>query len=456
LPEPSARPVLVLVGRPNVGKSSLFNRIAGGARAVVDPTPGVTRDHLEAQAEWTGRAFTIVDTAGLGPVAPDPLGEEIRLDAERTLEAADVVLFVVDAAEGLVPEDRAIADRLRRLGRPVVVVANKADRAGASPAEFYALGFGEPHAVSAVRGEGVGDVLDEALARWGGPPSAPSGEGAAEAPARVAFVGRPNVGKSSLVNRLLGADRLLVSEVAGTTRDAVDVPWEAGGHRFVLVDTPGLRRPSRVETALEEASAQRSRRAIARADVAVLVLEAPLLGTEQDKRIGGLAVDRGVGLVVAVNKADLVPRGERARLEAVVRERLPFLEHAPVLLCSARTGEGVSRLVPLLAEVARGYRQRLPTPEVNACLQEALAAHPPAAVGGSPVRIYYAAQVRAAPPTLVLLTNRRQAVGPDYARYLERRLRERFGLRGVPVRLVFRVRPHRPVEGGRRTPRARS
>lgn len=441
----SGRPCLVLTGRPNVGKSTIFNRIVGQSRAVVERTPGVTRDRLYAAAEWAGCDIVVTDTGGLGGGDGDPFAPEVAAQARQALSEADVVLFVVDAGTGLLPADAEIADTLRRLRKPVVLVANKADRAKAGVEEFFALGLGEPVGVSAVRGEGLGDVLDRALARVNRPQEQPAPEPAgASPPVSVALVGRPNVGKSSLVNRLLGEQRLIVSEIAGTTRDTVDVPVELAGRAFVFVDTPGLRRPARIAPrSLERASAQRSTRAIARAEVVCVVLDAGEPCTDQDKRIAGLAVDNHRAAVVLLNKSDLLaPADLRAAVDGVRRE-LPFLSFAAVLPCSARTSAGLASLPAALASAADAYRRRLPTAPLNQCIRQAIAVHPPAAFEGKPVRIFYATQLRVQPPTIVLMTNRQGAVASAYARYLENRLRERFDLMGTPVRWLFRARQHR-------------
>jgi GTP-binding protein len=444
-------PVVVLTGRPNVGKSTLFNRIVGERRAVVEATPGVTRDSVYAEAEWAGREFAVADTGGLAGGEADPFAPLVWEQAEAALRGADVVVLVVDAQAGLCPGDRDIAERVRRLGRPVVLVANKCDRwGGAAAAEFYALGLGEPLAVSGARGEGLGDALDRVVAAL--PPALPKeDEARGQEPIAVAVVGRPNVGKSSLVNRLLGRERLIVSGMAGTTRDAVDVPWEADGRSFVLVDTPGLRRPARVDPhGLEHTVARGSAAAIRRAEVVALVLDATLPCTDQDKRIAGLAKDGGRAVLVLCNKADLLPPPARAGLPDLVRGEMPFLAHALFASCSARTGEGLERLPRLLGAAGDAFRSRIPTSALNQALRAAVALQPPPAHRGQPVRIFYAAQIASRPPAIALVTNRRGALGDGYVRYLERHLRERFGLEGTPVRWRFRVRAHRAlhVAGG--------
>ncbi len=451
-------PRVVLTGRVNVGKSSIFNRIVGAPRAVVEASAGVTRDRLEVPADWGGRRFLLTDTGGLAGGEGDPFAPLVREQAEVALGAADVIMLVVDASAGITPGDRDIARVLRRLGHPVVVAANKADVRGAEPYAFYALGLGEPLPVSTVRGEGLGDVLDRVVALLADPPRPEEG-GHAATP--VAILGRPNVGKSSLVNRLVGDPRLIVSPLAGTTRDAIDVPWEAAGRAFVLVDTPGLRRPARVARgSLESDTARRSTGALARAAVAVILLDANEPCTEQDKRIAGLVRDRGRAAVVALNKTDLLsPEGLEAALGRV-REAMPFLGYARVVACSAHTGQGLDLLAQAVAGAADAFALRMPTAALNQQLRTAVSLRPPASDRGEAVRILYAAQLRQAPPTVVLIANRRGAIPDSYVRYLENRLRAHFPLEGAPIRWVFRTRAHRaliaPGTGARRPRKTRT
>lgn len=437
-------PSVVLAGRPNVGKSSIFNRILGQARSVVEAQPGVTRDRVDALAEWGGREFRLTDTGGLGGGDGDPFAPAVGRQALAALQAADVIVLVVDARAGVLPEDAEIARQLRRLHRPLVLVANKAEGSQAVPYEFYRLGLGEPLPVSATLGEGLGEVLDAVGAALA--PTAPATPTAdvQEASVPVAIVGRPNAGKSSLVNWLVGQERMIVSELAGTTRDAVDVPWSVGGRALVLVDTPGLRRPARVARAsLEQWTARRSTAAIARAQVALLVLDAAQPCTDQDKRIAGLIRDRWRAAVVILNKVDLLAPAALTQVTARVREEMPFLDYAPVVGCSARTGWGTDRVGPAVLAAAEAFGRRMATAPLNARLREAIAINPPSGEGGAAVRIYYAAQVGTAPPTIALITNRRGAIPDHYVRYLERRLRGQFPLEGTPVRWVFRARAHR-------------
>ncbi len=437
------RPLLVLTGRPNVGKSTIFNRIVGERRAVVESTPGVTRDRLYAPAEWAGTSLVVTDTGGLGGADGDPFAPLVAAQTRAAIAEADVVLLVVDAGDGLLPVDRDIAAEVRRLRKPVILIANKADRRGAAVHEFYALGLGEPLPLSAVRGEGLGDILDRAVALLRQQPRADAlGQG--NAPTRVVFVGRPNVGKSSLVNRLLGRERLIVSDIAGTTRDAVDVSWQVGDQSFLLVDTPGLRRPARVaRQGIERWSAARTTSAVARAEVAVIVLDAAEPCTDQDKRIAGNVADRRRAAIVVLNKVDLIPGPALADVLMRVRSEMPFLAYAPVLASSTVTGQGLADLPATMGRVGRAYRRRLATAPLNQCIRAAVALHPPASFEGRAARIYYATQIRTAPPTIALVTNHRGAIAPTYVRYLENRVREQFELPGAPVRFVFRERAHR-------------
>ncbi len=443
-------PTVVLTGRPNVGKSALFNRIVGATVAVVEATAGVTRDRLESEALWNGCAFRVTDTGGLAGADGDPFAPLVATQTRAALASASGVLVVVDGRAGLQPGDRDVAEEVRRLGRPVLLIANKCEASQALAADFYPLGLGEPLAVSAMHGEGVGDLLDLVVERLGGQaavaPAAAQADVDAVLPVAAAFVGKPNVGKSSLVNRLLGSQRLIVSERAGTTRDAVDVPWCVGEARFLLVDTPGMRRPARIERhSLEHWSARRSARAVERCEVAALVLDASAAVSEQDKRIAGLVCDRGRAAILVLNKVDLLPAGGIAATAARIREALPFLHYAEVVPCSAQSGRGLQVLPGALERAAAAYRRRLTTSTLNACLRAAVATHPPASAAGRPARIYYAAQIGERPPTICLVVNRPHVLSAAYVRYLENRLRERFELRGTPVRFAFRVRRHRAL-----------
>jgi GTP-binding protein len=437
--------LVALVGRPNVGKSTLFNRLAQRRQAITEATAGVTRDRLYARVEWAGRTFTLVDTGGFVPEAASDLEEAVRRQAEAAMGEADLVLFVLDARTGATPQDEAVADRLRRARRPVLVVANKVDAPGVAPlaADLYRLGLGDPIAVSAEHGRGTGDLLDAIVDRLGPeagpPPDEPAPEGL-----RVAVVGRPNAGKSSLVNAVLGQERQIVHDAPGTTRDAVDVETVVEGSPLVLVDTAGMRRRARVARGLEGLAVMRSLRAIDRADVVLLVVDVGAGVVEEDQRIAGYALDAGKAMAVALNKWDLRPPGADAE-EAVraCRARLPFLAFAPVRTVSARTRLRLAALMRDVLAAGEAYHRHLPTAALNRVLEEAALSAPAPSVGGRALRIYYAAQVATAPPTVALFCNDPSLAQAAYLRYLENRLRERFPLAGTPLRLL--PRPRRPV-----------
>ncbi|MDP9070673.1 MAG: ribosome biogenesis GTPase Der [Actinomycetota bacterium] len=437
-PAPAHRPVVAVVGRPNVGKSTLVNRIIGRREAVVEERPGVTRDRKEVEAEWNGRELTLVDTGGWLSRADD-LGRQVSAQAERAIEAADVVLFVVDAAVGVTDEDDRVARLLRRAARRVVVVANKVD-SEAREADAWALarlGLGDPWPVSALHGRGTGDLLDEVVrllpeapAEVAAGTAAGSDDDAPTAPA-VAIVGRPNVGKSTLFNRLVGDERAVVHDLPGTTRDAVDTVVETPEGPIRFVDTAGMRRKSRVDTGAEYYSLVRALQAIDRADVAVLVVDATQGVTHQDQRLAERVDAAGSPVVIALNKWETLDAEAREEVRTQVADRLSFLGYAPVLKLSARTGRGVHKLVPALVQAIGAYHRRVPTAELNKVVREAQAAHP--TPGG---RVLYATQGATDPPTFTLFTSR--TVPAPYLRYLERRIREHFGFGPTPLK--FRVR----------------
>jgi GTP-binding protein len=450
---------VAIVGRPNVGKSTLFNRYAGRRRALVEDEPGVTRDSIAEEVELPdGRRALIVDTAGLDPDAGSGLPAAVQAQARAAMAQADAILFVVDAKAGLVATDETLARTLRRTAKPVGLVVNKIDHPSHEPrvADFARLGFAACHAVSAEHGGGAWDALEELVLRL--PAQAadeanPDADAAvdaretAEAGTRVALVGRPNVGKSSLVNRLLGAERLVVSEVPGTTRDSIDSHLEVAGRAFTLIDTAGLRSPGRRTRTAERGSALMTVRAIERADAAVVVLDASEGPTDQDVRVVALALERGRPVVLAANKWDLLAGQGEARateLEASIRRSLHFLPDAPLLRVSARKGSGVERIVPAAERAASAGLRRISTSELNRWLREAVTRHEPAmAQRGSrrrPLKFFYATQTGIRPPTFVLFCTDPEAVQPSYRRFLENRLREAFDLRGTPLRLRLRAR----------------
>jgi len=457
-------PSVVLVGRPNVGKSTLFNRLTESRRVIVTPVPGTTRDVITQPVEWQEARFDLTDTGGMFGASEDPLQALVIERGRRALDAADLVVFVVDGREGLVPGDEDVARAARESGKAVLLAVNKTDdrRARSGVMELYQLGFDPVFEISAEHGEGVGDLLDAIVL---GLPRTSAVVEASDSPdeVAVAIVGRPNAGKSSLVNRLLRAERMLVSEVPGTTRDAVDtlVTW----HRrmFRIVDTAGIRRPGRVARAgqVEAVSVLLARRAIEAAHVVVLVLDAAVGATDQDAAIAGEADRAGRGVIVVANKWDLVKdRGADfvRTFDETLRGQLKFLDYAPVLHISALTGERTSKLLETIDRVAATRRHRVKTPELNRFVERVTAEHPPASPGRRHVRILYAAQTAVAPPTFVLFTNVATQFHFSYQRYLENRLREQFGFEGTPLRLHVRARRARSAATGpgrRPAPRGR-
>lgn len=434
-----AKPVVAIVGRPNVGKSALFNRITGRRIAIVEGEPGVTRDRIHADASWIGRSFTLVDTGGLdfGKDA-ETFVQLARAQASVAVDEADVLLFVVDARSGLVPADRDVADVLRRSRKPVVLAVNKVDHPSVEEGlgEFYALGLGEPIAVSAEHGRAVGDLLDAVVGHF---PEAESVDDESDE-IRMAIVGRPNVGKSSLVNFLLGEERSIVSDVPGTTRDAIDTQLERDGERFTLIDTAGIRRKSRIDEAVEHYSVLRALRAVDRSDVCVLMLNGTELATDQDKRIGGYAHEAGKAIILVVNKWDLVDKDEKTMnaFEETIRREMGFLQYAPILFVSAKTGQRVHRLLELAVFVANQHALRIPTGRFNEVIHDALIRRPPPSDKGVRLKVLYGTQTGVKPPTFVLFVNDPKLMHYSYHRYLENQLREHFGFIGTPI--VMRLR----------------
>lgn len=433
-------PVVALVGRPNVGKSALFNRLVGGDAAIVSDEAGTTRDRHFARAEWNGRAFWLVDTGGLTDDPSVPIDVEIRRQVLQAVDEADLLLLVVDARLGVHPQDARVVELLRGTGKPWLLVANKVDDpASADFYEFYQLGAGDPVPVSARNGKGSGDLLDVIVARFP--------EGAPEEPdaLRVAVIGRPNVGKSSLVNRLLGEERLVVAAEAGTTRDAIDTPMQYHGRTLVFIDTAGLRRQSRVSEDIEFYSSLRTRRAIERADICLLVIDAAAeeQGIEnQDLKIAALAWERGTGLIIVANKWDLVEKDDKsaARYMKKSQEKAPYLRFVPFLFTSALTGQRVTRVLDQLLQVDEERRKRISTAQVNACLEELVARLQPPQSAGREVKLMYATQVQVAPPTIAVFGNHPELVEEHYVRYLHNGFRDAWGFTGNPLRVLMRRR----------------
>ncbi len=434
-----ALPVVAVVGRPNVGKSTFFNRVLGGRVAIVDSEPGVTRDRNFALADWAGRSFYIVDTGGVVEGSDEPLDRAVREQAMAAVAEADLIVFMVNGRDGIHPLDERLADVLRGSGTPILLVVNKLDRLPDELGhhDFWTLGLGEPHPVSAISGRGSGDVLDAVAERL---PARGDAE-AAPAEIRVAVVGKPNVGKSSLVNRVLGQERVVVAEVPGTTRDAVDTPFRYEGHDLVFIDTAGLRRQSRISEDLEYYSRLRTERVIHEADVCVVVVDAMEGLAVQDLKIGRQAWEAGAGVVLAINKWDLVDADPAMapEFEEALRDRAPFLRWVPILFISAATGRRVPRVLEMVLRTQTERSRRIQTSEVNQVLREVVGRQPPPHHQGRPVKLRYATQVTTEPPTFLVFSNFPRQVPDHYVRYMENSFRDRWGFVGTPIRIRFKL-----------------
>ncbi len=431
-------PIIAIVGRPNVGKSTLFNRIAGGRKAIVWDEPGVTRDRNYADVEWEESAFTLIDTGGFEPVSKDQIFIQMREQCQLAMEEADLVLFLMDGKEGLTPSDKEIADILRKLNKPVLYIVNKIDgpKHEEKALEFYGLGVEPIYSISAEHGYGVNGLMDEVVKalpvltdkKWD------------KDVIKVAVVGRPNVGKSSLINRLLGYKRVLVDEVPGTTRDAIDTHFERDGRRYVLIDTAGIRRKSRISLKLEKYSIVEALRTIDRSDVALLLLDSKEAVTDQDARIGGFIHEKGKGCILVVNKWDLVEKDSQTMVqyEGKVREDLKYLSYAPILFISALTGQRVRKVLDVVDHVSEQTKKRIPTSQLNKYFGNWVEKFPPPLYKNRSVKLNYITQVSTAPPTFVIYTNFPDGIHFSYERYLLNQLRKTFSFEGVPVRLRFR------------------
>ena len=435
-----AKPLVAVVGRPNVGKSTLFNAIVNKRISIVEDIPGVTRDRIYFDAEWLNREFTMIDTGGIEFITENSnvIPKMMRLQAELAIEEADVILFVVDGKQGIVPADEEVANILRASGKPVVLVVNKIDSVNQEPNiyEFYNLGLGDPIGISAKNLMNLGDLLDDTVKHF--PPVGTNVDD--EDTIHVAIIGRPNVGKSSLTNALLGQDRVIVSDVAGTTRDSIDTYWTHGDQKFVLIDTAGMRRKSKIDEAVERYSIVRSLRSVDRSDIVVLVLDAQDGVTEQDKKIAGYAYEAGKGVVIVVNKWDLVEKDDKTTLRFTedIYEELGFLQFAPILFASALTKQRIHRLADMLKFVSEQQYRRVSTGTLNQLLQDAQTVNPVPSRNGRIPKIYYMTQASVKPPTFILFVNEPELIHFSYMRFLENRLRESFGFEGTPIRLVLR------------------
>lgn len=442
------KPLVAVVGRPNVGKSTLFNRLVGKRIAIVEDTPGITRDRLYADGDWNGREYTLIDTGGIQMFEVDPLKAQIRAQAEIAMEEADVIVFVVDSSTGMTADDFELANALRRTTKPLVVLANKADNTDQeryNVPEVYTLGFEEVYPISALGGRGVGDALDAIVGHF---PPAPTAAEEEEEDSRIkiAIIGRPNVGKSSLLNAILGEERAIVSPIAGTTRDAVDTAFTYKDNEIVLIDTAGIRRAGKIQGSVEYYTVLRAMRAIERADVVMLVIDAIDGIADGDKRVGGYAHEAGKAAVVVINKWD---KGRTDVLEEMpgqnpmkvfsdeVRDGLPFMQYASLAFTSAVTGKGVMAAVDTALDAAENHAMRIPTGELNRLLRDAIESHPHTEKGKS-LKIYYATMPKVKPPTIVMFVNDPELVHFSYKRYLENRLRETFSFEGTPMRLEVR------------------
>lgn len=436
-----SKPIIAIVGRPNVGKSSLFNKITGKRLSIVEDTPGVTRDRIYADAEWSGKSFTLIDTGGIEPDGGDILLSQMREQASIAIDTADVIILITDVKTGVTSADRDIATLLRRASKPVVLCVNKVDSVGAMPSEFYEfynLGLGEPVAVSSVHGTGTGDLLDAAFEHI----DFNEFENDDEDIIKVALIGKPNVGKSSLTNYILGENRMIVSDIPGTTRDAVDVQIENQHGKFCLIDTAGIRKKKKIDETIERYSVLRSFAAVDRADVCIIMLDANEGVTTQDTKIAGFANDKGKALVIAVNKWDIAQKetGTMEKLKKDIYRDLSFMDFAPIVFISAKTGQRVDKLMTLISQTAAQNKRRITTGMLNDFLSDATARVQPPSDKGKRLKIYYMTQASVCPPTFIFFVNRSDLFHFSYKRYLENRLRTVFGFEGSPVRFIVRER----------------
>lgn len=434
-----AKPVVAVVGRPNVGKSTFFNYIAGKRISIVEDTPGVTRDRIYTEVEWRGRKFTLIDTGGIEPFTENIIMQQMKRQAELAVEMADVIVFMVDAKEGMTASDREIATMLRKSAKPVILVANKVDRVGEPPAEvyeFYNLAMGDVLNISSVHGLGMGDLLDEVYKHF---PDTDTEEYDDEV-IKVAVIGKPNSGKSSLINRILGEERVIVSEIPGTTRDAIDTYVENGEDKYVFIDTAGIRRKSKITENIEKYSIIRSWSAVERADVCLIMIDAKDGVTEQDTKIAGYAHEQGKASIIVVNKWDLVEKetGTLEEYRKTVLEGLGFMTYAPVLFISAKTGQRVAKLYELIKFISNQASLRISTGMLNDLMNEATAMVQPPTDKGRRLKLYYATQSAIKPPTFVIFVNNMELFHYSYERYIENQLRKSFGFEGTPIRFIHR------------------
>ena len=436
------KPIVAVVGRPNVGKSTLFNALAGDKIAIVKDTPGITRDRIYADINWLDYAFTLIDTGGIEPDSSDVILSQMRDQAQIAIDTADVILFIVDVKQGLVDSDMKVADMLRKSRKPVLLIVNKVDDFNKfliDTYEFYNLGIGDPIPVSAANRLGIGDMLDKVIEHF--PQDSEADEEEDERP-RIAFVGKPNVGKSSLVNKLIGENRVIVSDIAGTTRDAIDTPVKYNGKEYIFIDTAGLRRKNKVKEDLEHYMIIRTVSAVERADVVVLLIDANEGVTEQDAKIAGIAHERGKGFIIAVNKWDLIEKNDKTiyRFTEKVRQTLSFMPYAEILFISAKTGQRLGKLYETIDAVIENTTLRVSTGVLNEIMSEAVAMQQPPSDKGKRLRLYYITQVSVKPPTFVIFVNDKELMHFSYTRYIENQIRNAFGFKGTPLKFIIRER----------------
>ncbi len=435
-----SRPIVTIVGRPNVGKSTLFNRIAGKRISITEDTPGVTRDRIYAECEWLDNYFTLIDTGGIEPDTTDTIFAQMRVQAEIAIDMADVVLFMVDGKEGIVPADMEVAQILRKAKKEIVLVVNKMDRFVDEDNiyEFYNLGLGDPIPISSSEALGIGDLLDVVVSRF----KKTMDTSEEEDRIKIAVIGKPNAGKSSIINRIVGEERVIVSDIPGTTRDAIDTKFENDGKKYTLIDTAGIRKKSKVTEAVEKYSVLRAFTAVERADICILVIDAKKGITEQDIRIAGYSHENNKGLIIVINKWDLIEKDNKTFKEYTenIREKLAYAPYAPIITVSALTGQRVNKILELVDEIYSYRNLRVSTGVINDILTEAVLMNPPATVKGKRLKIFYGTQVAVNPPKFLIFVNDKEMVHFSYERYLENKIRESFEYKGTPIIIEFRNR----------------
>ena len=435
------KPLVAVVGRPNVGKSTLFNRISGSRISIVEDTPGVTRDRIYSDVSWLDKHFTLIDTGGIEPKSKDEILSKMREQAQIAIEMADVVVLIVSAKDGVTANDHEVAQMLLKAKKKIVLAVNKVDNPGEPPMEFYEfynLGLGDPLAISAVNGLGLGDLLDEITAKF--PEDADTSESDDEI--KVAIIGRPNAGKSSLINKLMGEERVIVSDIAGTTRDAIDTHYEKDGNKFLFIDTAGIRRKSKVNEAIEKFSVIRSYAAVDRSDVCVIMIDGTEGVAEQDTKIAGYAHEQGKACIFVINKWDIVTKNDKTMNEFKyrIRETFAFMSYASIMFTSAKTGRNIAALLEEIIKVNEQHKRRITTGMLNDVINEAVNKQQPPSDKGKRLRIYYGTQAGIAPPTFVLFVNDKELFHFSYLRFIENQIRENFGFLGTPINIIIRER----------------